>query len=116
MTVPRVWVLAACEGMVSLFEKRGDGHLTLLRQGESSIAPSAEHLRDYMVESVKNGQCNQLVLVGSGNDIAWAQALVPEAITHRIIAEIEYPLLPGWFRETPDMKALSQALEQVFKA
>ena len=100
---------------MSLFQKQPDGSLSLLRQDESTTVPSLHHMLDYMVEAVKTGACSQLVLVGSRNDISWAQAVLPETIAHRIIAEIEYPLLSSWFHPSSQMKELVQRLAHLFQ-
>ena len=106
-------MLAACEGMISLFRKYTDGHLELIPQGGNSIAPSIEECRNYLTDASKKAQFGQLVLVGSANDIAWVQACLPETIVRHIIAEIKYPLVPNWFRTSPQLDGLAHALEHV---
>lgn len=107
------WVMAACEGMIALFEKHADGHLELLPRSEGDSVHSVDRLRACLADVSLGGSTPQLVLVGSANDIAWTEALLPETIAKHIIAEIQYPLVNGWFRGSPDLRQLSHALEQV---
>jgi hypothetical protein len=113
---PAVWVMAACEGMISLFEKQPGGSLKLKTQGSHAVSPTVEDMRQYLAEAVKSQAFSQLVLIGSANDIAWAQALLPQSVTSHIVAEIQYPLIPAWFRQLPELRQLTHALEQVFAA
>jgi len=110
------WVVAACGGVVSLFEKHSDGHLDLLQQEEVAVSPSIEHFRNYMVDAAKGGRFNQLILVGAANDIAWVHVALPDNIVSHIVAEIQYPLMLGWFRGEQGLPQLTRALEQVFFA
>lgn len=114
-SAPRLWVVAACDGMISLFDKCADGHLRLIPQGESAVASSVDDFRHYLQESSRKGLFSQLVVVGDAGDISWTRATLPEDTARHIVAEIEYPLMPRWFRQDSDMKPLSQALEQIFQ-
>ncbi len=107
------WVLAVCGGMMSLFKKLSDGKLRRLVDGGESIA-SIENSISMLIEAEKSGQFNQLILVGGANDITWAQALLPQSVTGHLVAEIHYPLLPNWFRDTPSAHSLASALDNVF--
>ncbi len=110
------WVLAACGGMVSLFERHADGGMTLLRPSDEAITPRVEELQQFLLHASQENKFSQLVLVGTANDIAWAEAILPESMTAQIVAEIQYPLIPTWFREEASLPKLTKALEQVFAA
>ncbi|NBX03001.1 MAG: hypothetical protein EBR02_02830 [Alphaproteobacteria bacterium] len=110
----RVWVVAACEGMLSLFEKKKDGHLRLMPQSDHSLFPSLEVFRDMLLSAEERNLFDQLIIVGSGNDIAWVQMSLPSIVSKRIVAEIQYPLVVGWFRQGEALPQLTQALENVF--
>ena len=112
----RVWILAACDGMITIFQKNPDGCLSPLLQGNNAISPSVETFYHYLDEAAQTRQFTQLILVGSTSDIAWVQRALPESAIGCTSAEIQYPLVSGWFRETPHLKQLSQALEQLFRA
>ena len=115
-SIPHVWVLAACEGMISLFDKHADGTLALLLQEGGAVAPSVDHARASIDEALRKGTCTQLVLIGSSKDMAWVQTLLPEHVSHHIVAEIAYPLMSAWFRQSPAMTHMIEALQQVFQA
>ena len=110
------WVVAACGGVVSLFEKHPDKHLDLLPQEKLAISPSIEHFRIYMETAAKEAKFNQLILVGAANDIAWVHAALPSSIITHIVAEIQYPLMSSWFRGEAGLPQLTKVLEQVFFA
>lgn len=110
---PRVWVLAACEGGMLLFERKLGG-LELLLQGDGTVFTSVGECCQYLGEAAQSGQFNQLVLVGGASDMLWAQALLPPVVARYIVAEIHYPLMSVWFRQQPDFQQLSQALKQLF--
>lgn len=114
-TKANVWVLAACEGMAVLFEKQADGHLRLLPQEGSAVASFTDALRDHLAGAAERSAFSQLVLVGGANDISWTQASLPPSISGKVVAEIEYPLIPGWFTPPGGMEKLTQALEHVFR-
>ncbi len=111
----RVWVAAASEGMISLFEKYTDGRLQSLAQAES-VFPSMEAFQNALMAGEKTHALDQLILVGSRNDIAWIHAALPISLAKHVAAEIEYPLMSGWFRQTPPLQHLTHALEHVFFA
>lgn len=112
-SAPKVWVLAACEGVIALFQKQADGHLSPLSDGHGWLG--AEGVRDRLVEASQSSAFSQLVLVGSASDIAWTQASLPASVSQHIVAEIEYPLLSGWFKAPSHISRLTQALEHVFE-
>lgn len=113
---PKTWVVAACGGLVSLFEKRGDGSLMILSEKSGAVYPSIDQFREHLVASSESGHFNQLVLVGSENDIAWTVAALPQNIISNIVAEISYPLVPNWFKGDSDLPQLSKALGTLFSA
>ena len=111
--VPRVWVVAACEGMVSLFEKQADGHVVPMAYGDGTIFPSMAAFQTTLTKADADRTLEKLIIVGSGNDIAWIHAALPVSVTRHIAAEIEYPLVTSWFRETPQLYGLTHALEHL---
>lgn len=110
-----VWVLAACEGMTALFSKQADGHLKPVESQACEGASLVDGVRERLTRAAERGAFSQLVLVGSTNDIAWTQASLPIAVSKHVVAEIEYPLMAGWFGPT-DRAKLTQALDHVFAA
>lgn len=94
---PRLWVLAASEGKVSLFEQCADTLRALPVDGMGDVFPSLQALNHMLEESCKSERFDQLMLVGSASDTAWLLAALPEDASRRVVAQVEYPLLPGWF-------------------
>lgn len=109
----RVWVVAACEGMVSLFEKGGNAGSIIKPHGEHTVFPSLEQFQHYIHRAVEIGGVDQLIIIGSGNDVAWVHSCLPECAALLITAEIKYPLLPQWFKEPSPQPHLLQALQTV---
>lgn len=107
------WLLAACQGKIAIFEKPEQGTLKLVPQNGSAIAPAFDLLTAHLDKARKEGQFSRLVLVGGKSDIAWMRMLVPESISGMVFAEIEYPLMEGWFSDEDDLHHLSDALERV---
>ena len=113
---PRVWVVAACEGMISLFEKDSRGALLPVPPAAEVVFSSLEMFQK-SIERAEDAQAfDQLIIIGSSNDIAWIHASLPQSATRHIVAEIEYPLLPAWFRQSLPLQHLTHALESVFAA
>ena len=112
---PRVLVVAACEGMVSLFEKSDSGSLKVLPVGDAAVAASPDGFQRLWQQIEEGGKSDQLVIVGSSNDIAWIHASLPVSVAGHISAEIKYPLVSGWFRQLPDMQGLTNALEHLLR-
>lgn len=112
---PRVWVVAACEGMVSIFEKNARSILPVYK-AEKPVFASLDDFKKSIDVAEHEHAFDQLVLVGSSNDIAWIHASLPSPATRHIVAEIEYPLLPSWFKQPLPLSTLTQALENVFAA
>jgi hypothetical protein len=106
---PRLWVIAACNGMVSLFQKVDD-HLEVVAYDTGTVFPSLESLSSMLKSSAEQNKFQQLMVVGSSHDMAWLHMSLPEEASSRIVAEVQYPLLPAWF---PNAEALSHALKQV---
>ncbi len=111
-----VWVLAACEGVAALFQKQTNGHLLPLAREGGHIFLFADGLGAHLADALAHGKFAQLVLVGSASDIAWTQASLPMAVSKQVVAEIEYPLMAGWFSSTAEVSTLTQALDHVFQA
>lgn len=110
------WVIAACGGVVSLFVKMDSERLDLLQQEAADISFSLEQFRNFMLSALLEGRFNQLILVGSQNDIAWIHAALGDSVMSRVIAEIQYPLMQGWFRGEQGLPHLTKSLEQVIYA
>jgi hypothetical protein len=110
----RVWVVAACEGMVSLFEKDANGSLSLVGHGSDGVFHSLEDFQKSIGSAERTHAFDKLVIIGSRSDLAWIQALLPVESTRHIAAEIEYPLLPGWFKQPLPQSGLASAIEKVF--
>ena len=107
-----VWVVAACSGRVALLEKSRD-HLTVIPQGEGNIFPSLEDFSKAIRAAARDGLFDKLLIVGTPSDIAWLQMSLPAEAINRVVAEVQYPLLPAWFNQTPALPDLSHALERV---
>lgn len=113
---PRIWVVAACEGMISLFEKDTRGTLSPLPQNAQGVFASLDDFQKSINKAEHAHAFDQLVIIGSGNDIAWIHASLPTPAVRHIVAEVEYPLLAAWFKQPPPMPHLTHALENVFAA
>ena len=113
-TTPKIWVVAACEGMISLFERNALGTLSPPLQSDQPIFSSLDAFQQSMDKAENAHAFDQLVIIGSSNDIAWIHASLPVSATRHIVAEIEYPLLPAWFKQSSPLSHLTHALEGVF--
>ena len=113
---PRVWVVAACEGMISLFEKDMRGTFLPIPQSDQAVFASLDQFQKSINQAEQAHAFDQLVIVGGGNDIAWIHASLPESAMRHIVAEIEYPLLSAWFKQPLPLQNLTHALEGVFTA
>lgn len=109
-----MWVVAACEGMVSLFEKDVRGILAPMLRGGQAVFSSLDAFQKSIDRAEHAHAFDQLVIIGSNNDIAWIHASLPAPATRHIVAEIEYPLLPAWFKQPLPLPNLTHALEGVF--
>lgn len=112
-TQARVWVIAACDGVIALFNKYLDGEPSLLPSGTPSLFYTVEQFRDMIVDAEQTHAFDKLVFIGKSSDIAWLHACVPLEVTRQITAEIQYPLLAGWFKEN-DFTSLNVALKNIF--
>lgn len=110
---PRVWVVAACEAMISVFEKDIQGTLQPMPQNDQGVFPSLDQFQKFIDKADHAHELDQLVIVGGGNDIAWIHASLPPSAMRHIVAEIEYPLMASWFKEQ-GFSHLTNALENVF--
>lgn len=109
----RVWVLAACEGMISLFRRGREGQLTLIAQEGKTVAPSLRNFAAWLEDAAQEKQFDQLVLVGAMNDVAWLQHSLPESAAKRVVAEIPQPLEAAWFREAMPMPSLAGQIAEL---
>lgn len=113
-TKSNVWVIAACGGVVAVFHKQANGNLVPVMDG-SNVSALAEDLCERLMLALERAEFSQIVLVGSANDIAWTQALLPSSISKHVVAEIKYPLISQWFSYPSEERKLVNALENVFK-
>lgn len=97
---PRCWLLVACSGMTCLFEKQEDVLVLQHEHGQSPTFKSPTDLADFLEHAVRDRQFDQLVMIGSENDMAWMHAMLAPEVTQHITAEITYPLLVEWFQES----------------
>lgn len=111
----KVWTLAACNGMVSLFSETDHGALRLVPQDDHTVASSLESLRETLENALEENAFDQLIIVGAPGDVAWAQLALTEPLARRVIAQIHYPLMPNWFKEGGTLKSLANALQHVVK-
>jgi hypothetical protein len=114
--VPKTWVVAACEGMISLFEKTPQGSFSPKLQDNQIVFSSLDAFQKSMDKAENAHAFDQLVIIGSSNDIAWIHASLPAPAMRHIVAEIEYPLLPAWFKQPLPLVNLTYALEGIFAA
>lgn len=99
---PAIWVIAACDGLIALFQQDPDGGVNIIPQGDSFLSPSVEAFSNTLRDALKRGAFNRLVLVGSPQDIAWVQLSLPASLTKHIVAEIAHPLMVGHFQRLPN--------------
>ncbi len=112
----RMWVIAACGGHMALYEKWPKVSGTeLIPLGQEIVPASLEALVSLLKRSHASKQFEQLLIVGSPNDLSWIQSLLPEEVANCVVAEIRYPLLESWFQEAPHMKSLGGALSTLLQ-
>jgi hypothetical protein len=102
--------------MISVFQKSEEGGLVPMPQEHSAVFSSLGEFQKSIDAAEHAHAFDQLVIVGSGNDIAWIHASLSQPVTRHIAAEIEYPLLPAWFKQPMPLSHLSHAIEGVFTA
>ncbi len=102
--------------MISLFEQNTQGALSPKAQRDQPIFSSLDAFQQSISNAENAHAFDQLVIIGSSNDIAWIHAALPAPATRHIVAEIEYPLLPAWFKQPLPLSNLTHALEGVFAA
>jgi len=110
---PKVWVLAVCEGAGALFQKQPSEKLVPINGLDDSNGLGTaliDALRNRLIRASLYNEFNQLVLVGGAGDLSWAHATLPYEIMNKIVAEINYPLIPAWFRSKDEMGKLASAL------
>lgn len=108
-----VWVIAACEGMISIFTRGSDGTLQCLKQDGASVGTTAGGVSALLENAIDHQSCQQIIIVGSASDIGWMHSLLNQKVAQHISAEINYPLLPAWFKGQLDTVQLQHALERV---
>ncbi len=111
-----MWVVAAAEGRIALYEKLAHGGADLIPIGQSITPQSLEALAQFLRQAYAQKQYEQLLIIGSPNDVCWVQSLLPEEVAGCVVAEIRYTLLPSWFQHTPHMPELTHALNNVLVA
>lgn len=113
---PGVWLAAACGGMIALFEKDERGRLSpLVLEGSEGCFASMQSFMQAILAAAREHRFGQLLLVGSANDVAWLRAALPDTVAKFVAAEVEYPLLPAWFRRGDEGRGLTQALGNLFQ-
>ena len=101
---------------MALYEKRQQGcGAELIPLGQEIVPLSLESLVALLKTKYAQKQFEQLLIIGSANDLSWVQSLLPEEIANCVVAEIRYPLIANWFNETPHMKTLGKALHNLLQ-
>jgi len=113
--IPGIWIVAACEGMISLYEKNQEGELVAKPLNNNMVFASLAQFQQFLIVSERSHSFEQLVLVGGSNDIAWLHASISPEVSRHITAEIQYPLIPGWFKEE-GVPHLTNAMKNIFSA
>lgn len=94
-TLPRVWVIAASHGLVSV--------LLRLRDGFRPYEDTTHYTPDAFCQMVRaledEAAPAQVIIVGGESDRAWVQAALPLEISRRIVAEIPQSIDPSWLVE-----------------
>lgn len=99
-------VIVACGGSICLLNAT-TSPLMEMREGGSLFASPASFNAYITVPA--NLQFEQVVLIGSANDLAWMNAMLPSEISSRVVAEMHYPLRGEWLHE-PGLGQLKAAL------
>lgn len=107
----RVWVIAACEGMVLLMERSANAELSLLPAEGEQVFTSLGAFQNYLEQATQERAYERLIVVGSTSDIAWVHSAMPSQAFSRVAAEVAYPLLPSWFKQPHLMPQLTRALQ-----
>lgn len=100
--------------MISLFERSPRGDFLPFGGAENAVFSSLDTFQNAIGKAEDGHAYDQLVIMGSKGDIAWVHASLPHAAVRHIVAEIEYPLLPAWFKKP--LSGLTHAIEGVFHA
>lgn len=98
---------------MALFEKKADGKMQLVPQGEHLVSPSMDSLRDYVQLAITSRRVGQMILVGAATDVSWTHTILPDAALKCVVAEIHYPLMTNWFRTSADLATLAHTLSRV---
>jgi hypothetical protein len=102
--------------MISLFEKNPQGKLVPLSHNGSVVFSSLEEFQKAIHQADQAHAFDQLILVGTNNDIGWIHVSLPQSVTRTIVAEINYPLLSAWFKQSLPMPTMTHMLEAMLMA
>lgn len=108
--IPVMWVIAACEGRIALFEKN-NGTMNLICQDKAAVAPSVIEFCHWLKVAYSTERFTQLLLVGSAQDISWLHHCLSKEMAYLICAEIRFPLFASLF-DKPAIE-LKSVLERV---
>lgn len=93
--LPRVWVIAASNGLVSV--------LLRVRSGLVPYEDTTYYSPDSFCQMVRaleeEAAPAQIIVVGNESDRAWVQAALPFEIGRRVVAEIPETVEPSWLTE-----------------
>ncbi|MBL0317989.1 MAG: hypothetical protein IPP74_01595 [Alphaproteobacteria bacterium] len=110
----KIWIIAVCEGMISIFEKSGTDIFCLIQQGDNTVMPFIDGFSQIIEHACDEGKFGKLLLVGSEKDLSWLRYLLSAKVSRYIMAEVKYPLLIDWFKQTSATDKLSDILENLF--
>lgn len=110
--VPDRLIVAACSGSICLLKKNAQHQL--MPHNSEPVFASPQAFTDYMRSKSCGQHSDQLVLVGSGNDLAWLSAILTPELSKRVVAEMAYPLRNEWFHE-PSLMQLKSALSPLMQ-
>ena len=111
----RMWVIAACGGYMALYEKWHRASTELIPIGKEIPPDSPEGLVALVAHHYAAKKFEQLLLVGSQNDLRWVQLLLPPEIANCVVAEIRYPLQSSWFTEMPQTQSLHNTMQSILQ-
>lgn len=106
---PRCLVVTACGGVITVLQREGATLIPWLALQENIAAGSPQAISDILQLACEQRAFSQMIIVGSPNDLAWLRASLPANAQSKLVAEINYPLLPEWLRE-PTQQQLIAAL------
>ena len=77
-----------------------------------AVFGSLEQFQEMLAAAEQSHLFDSLILLGSASDIAWLYASLPGGVAKYVTAEIQYPLMPGWFHES-GLAQLTGAIKHV---